>query len=177
MNVPRWVPSLVLATVLGVGITVVPVQAEALPPLNPVCWIADQRNAEVKKNCQSHDWNWPHRGGATTYDSPDRGCGGKIGEIMWGDAYILTNAERQAWFATPGLSIHSAQMQAQLVLVRSKKYDVQFWPDYMKYTWEPRYEYTVMYTYNRPQGGWFTWRTTTLGDTYTVTCNMKGRQK
>ena len=154
----------VFVAVLGVLIGVAPSPAQALPALNPVCWISDSRNPAVQKNCKGHDWKWPHWGGGSKFDGPDRGCGGSN---IYSDAWYMSASEVSArnygyLRGTQGIE------RSELVLLGWVKNNRRFRHDTITYSWKPQVHEWVYY----PGTGWMEWYTD-LG-AYTVTCDLNG---
>lgn len=142
--------------------------ANAIPPLNPICWIADKNNAAVKENCKGHNWSWPHWGGFGGQDGPNRGCGN--GPIMaspyWLDAARLRDFSNANYTARYGIG------REQLVLVKTTRHKLRFRPDYVIYQWQAKSEYWIDYG-----DGTFQERNTVYypydGATTNVKCDVK----
>lgn len=158
--------------VFGAVISVKPTQALTVPSLNPTCWIMDSSNAFYKQNCKGHNLSWPHWGGGSSSDGPNRGCGGGT---IYAQALTLTPQDLRA-FSYPGGIATYGTVQSQLVLTKAVHYVVRFSPDYMVYTWQAQNIYRV--TFNG--GGYgtaFTKSYATYGSTTNVKCDMNGHYK
>lgn len=168
---PLWAVVLTVGLIFCFSI-IAPQQAQAVPPLNPLCWIADQNNPGVKAGCKSHDWSWPHWGGGSKSDGFERGCGGSTitSQAWWMTASELRATSNSNYTARKGLA------RKQLVLTESRHYNVWFWPDYMVYTWQSQTEYWVDYGDGTFKPDWTIYSKSKGGKT-TVTCNMKGKVK
>ena len=138
---PVIILALILTCLFGLNVSITPIQAQAIPPINPFCWIADKNNPAVQKNCKGHDWNWPHWGGGSGSDSYQRGCGG--GTIL-SQTQRLNEAELN-WFRHRGIWTDYGTSQVQLVLVGVQKKAIRFRPDKHIYTWQQQTVYEVWY--------------------------------
>ena len=135
--------ALVTCVLAGVIAIAAPSQAHAIGSLNPLCWIADQRNPAVKENCKGHDWRWPHWGGRGNSDGPDRGCGG--GNI-YSDAWWMNSQELREFNYGQLRSVKGIR-RGELILTSVTRYRVQFARDYIIYTWKSQTASWVDYGY------------------------------
>ena len=159
-----------IAAVLGltaalslVGIAISPPQAQAIPSLNPLCWIADKNAPGVKENCKGHNWSWPHFGGGSSNDGPDRGCGST--HIM-ADKIPLSQGDLNQLGAAMGF------VQPHLILTNYKKTDVRWGRDYYTNTWQPEDYYSLVYSNGTTKTYWVN-----TGPATTVQCKMNGQYR
>lgn len=158
----KTLTALVIA-VLAIAIAFTnPSRAQAIGSLNPLCWIADQRIESVKKNCKGHNWQWPHWGGATKYDSPDRACGGgDIYSQSWWMSQSELNARNYGY-----LRSSYGYQWGELVLTGTIKNVLRFRHDTYTYYWQSRIHERVFY----PDTGWMSWSRDEK--TTAVTCDL-----
>lgn len=148
----------------GIMLGATPLQAQAVPPLNPICWIADKNNPGVREGCKGHDWNWPHWGGGKSYDSPDRGCGGSdiYSQSWWMNANELSARNYGYLRSTQGYQ------WSELLLTNSVKNVRSFRRDTYTYYWRAQLHERVYY----PNVGWMDYYRDVK--TTAVTCDLNG---
>jgi len=135
--------------------------AQAIPSINPMCWIADKNNPAVQAGCKGHNWSWPHWGGGSNSDGPDRGCGST--HIM-ADKVLLSQSDLNQLGATMGF------VQPHLILTNYKKTDVHWGRDYYTNTWQPEDYYSLVLSNGASKTYWVN-----TGPSYTVQCKMNGQ--
>lgn len=142
---------------IGASMNIQPPKAQAFPPVNPICWIADRNNAAIKEGCRSHNWSWPHWGGNGGNDGPARGC---AGNMIYGQRAVLT-AQEMRYFPNAA----TGYTEPRLVLVKSQKMNVRWGRDYFRNTWRPIVYWSVLY-----RNGASRFYESSGGSDYTVEC-------